>query len=89
MSRGHGGKYPYYHCRTKGCPSYAQAIKKDALEGAFAEIARRLEFRLDQVDQLIEEIRSEFLKQTQGASVLEESARKEIEKTEETESYAL
>lgn len=37
VSRGHGGKYAYYHCTTRSCARYGKAIPKANLESAFMQ----------------------------------------------------
>ena len=34
-STGHGGKYYYYHCYNKECPTYGKGLSKEDLEKAF------------------------------------------------------
>ncbi|GAB5373669.1 MAG: hypothetical protein AcusKO_01310 [Acuticoccus sp.] len=34
--------YPYYLCDTKGCPSYRKSVRKERLEGEFAEILQTI-----------------------------------------------
>lgn len=36
VSRGHGGRFAYYHCVTRVCPNYAQGVRTHLAEGAFA-----------------------------------------------------
>ena len=36
-------KHPYYLCPTKGCVSYRKSIRRDVLEGDFAEVVRALQ----------------------------------------------
>ncbi len=36
-------KHPYYLCPTKGCASYRKSIRRDVLEGDFAEVVRSLQ----------------------------------------------
>jgi len=36
VSRGNGGRYPYYHCADKHCGMFGKTIRKDVLEDAFA-----------------------------------------------------
>jgi len=35
ISKGNGGNYAYYHCRTKGCPIYGKGVAKKELEEQF------------------------------------------------------
>ncbi len=42
FSKGMYQKYPYYLCRQKGCESYGKSIRRDALEGDFAKLLRKL-----------------------------------------------
>ena len=38
--KGNGGRYLYYHCRSKECPRYGKSIAKDKFEGEFLEFLR-------------------------------------------------
>ncbi|MEM7198394.1 MAG: recombinase family protein, partial [Pseudomonadota bacterium] len=38
-----GKKHPYYLCFTKGCPSYRKSIRRDALEGDFGALLKRMQ----------------------------------------------
>ncbi|MFQ6549895.1 recombinase family protein [Aestuariibius sp. 2305UL40-4] len=38
-----GKKHPYYLCHTKGCPSYRKSIRRDELEGAFADMLQTMQ----------------------------------------------
>lgn len=40
---GSGVKHPYYLCPTKGCASYRKSIRRDEIEGAFADVVRTLQ----------------------------------------------
>ena len=40
-SKGRSKHYPYYYCQTKGCQSYGKSIKRDQLEGEFAELLKQ------------------------------------------------
>ena len=42
-SRGRTKKYAYYHCPTKGCPSYGKSIRRERLEGEFETILEELQ----------------------------------------------
>ncbi|MDF1669527.1 MAG: recombinase family protein [Roseovarius sp.] len=42
-SKGKYKKYPYYLCKTRGCPSCRKSIRKDAIEGDFADVVRTLQ----------------------------------------------
>lgn len=42
LSRGNGGKYPYYHCPNKQCEAFGKTIRKDHLEGGFTDELDRL-----------------------------------------------
>ena len=44
-----GKKHPYYMCFTKGCDSYRKSIRRDALEGEFAELVRTMQPRGDMI----------------------------------------
>ena len=39
-SKGRTQKYPYYLCKTKGCPEYRKSIARDKLEGEFETFLR-------------------------------------------------
>ena len=41
-STGRNAKYPYYFCKTKGCPECRRSIKKEHLEGAFESLLKAL-----------------------------------------------
>lgn len=41
-SAGRNSKYPYYLCRTKGCPDYKKSIRKEILERDFEILLRQL-----------------------------------------------
>ena len=42
-STGRGGtRHPYYLCHTKGCVSCRKSIRRDEIEGAFAQVVRSL-----------------------------------------------
>ncbi len=36
-TKGRNKRYPYYYCFSKGCESYGKSIKRDTLEGEFAD----------------------------------------------------
>ncbi len=42
-SHGRQKKYPYYLCDTRGCPSYRKSIRRERIEGEFADIVRSLQ----------------------------------------------
>ena len=44
-----GKKHPYYMCFTKGCESYRKSIRRDVLEGEFADLVRSMEPRGDMI----------------------------------------
>ncbi|GJL49739.1 MAG: resolvase [Nitrospirales bacterium] len=37
-STGTGGKYPYYHCHSKGCIDYRKSIRKEKMEEEFEKL---------------------------------------------------
>lgn len=41
VSRGHGGAYAYYHCKSKDCPAYGKGIIKAKIETEFSRILAR------------------------------------------------
>ena len=41
-AKGRSTRYAYYHCPAQGCPSYGKSIKRDEIEGQFAEILATL-----------------------------------------------
>ena len=41
-SAGRHSKYPYYLCRTKGCPDFNKSIRKETLEGDFEALLGHL-----------------------------------------------
>ena len=41
-SRGNGGTYLYYHCKSKGCPQYGKALRKKDLEDSFGAYLRKI-----------------------------------------------
>ncbi len=41
-SRGKSKKYPYYLCDTRGCPSRRKSIRRDLIEGRFAEVVQSI-----------------------------------------------
>lgn len=40
-SKGNGGRYAYYYCVSKGCPSKGKSVRKEVLEGDFEELLGR------------------------------------------------
>ena len=42
FSRGHGGKYPYYHCKNRMCALYGKAIRRDDLHESFLELLQTI-----------------------------------------------
>ncbi len=41
-SKGRSGKYAYYRCQTKGCPSYNKSVKKKDIEDDFATLLTKM-----------------------------------------------
>ena len=41
-SRGNGGVYMYYHCKSKKCDSYGKAIRKTELEESFTKHLKKI-----------------------------------------------
>lgn len=41
-SKGHGGRYAYYFCQTKGCEQGRKSIRREKLEGEFETILNHL-----------------------------------------------
>ncbi len=42
VSRGNGGRYPYYHCANRRCAEYGKSITKATLEGEFGNYIRAI-----------------------------------------------
>ena len=41
-AKGRHIKYPYYHCRHKGCPDYKKSVRKEKIDQEFGEIIAEL-----------------------------------------------
>ncbi len=41
-SRGRGGRYPYYHCKKRGCSLYGKTISKKELEDSFIALLQQI-----------------------------------------------
>ena len=41
-AKGRNARYAYYHCREKDCVSYGKSIKREVIEGQFAELLSSL-----------------------------------------------
>lgn len=41
-SRGHGGRYAYYHCKKRGCKLYGKTVPKEDLEADFIILLERV-----------------------------------------------
>jgi site-specific DNA recombinase len=42
-SKGRNGRYPYYHCFSRGCASYGKSVRRDLLEDQFRTLLADLE----------------------------------------------
>ncbi len=49
-SKGKRKQYPYYLCDTRGCDSYRKSIRREVIEGEFADIVRSLQPARDLIE---------------------------------------
>lgn len=77
-----GKKHPYRMCFTKGCESYRKSIRRDVLEGEFAEVVQALQPSQRLYDIALAMFKDAWQQRLAQAEGMLRTLRKEIAKTD-------
>ena len=77
-SRGRSARYPYYHCINKHCSQHNKTIKRDKVEGDFAELLTTMTPSKRVFDLCLDMFRSLWGKRLEQTQVARQSWKKEI-----------
>lgn len=81
-SKGKAKKYPYYLCDTRGCDSYRKSIRRERIEGEFADIVQSLQHTRELFDFARTMFVEAFRERSEKATARREALKAELIGTE-------
>lgn len=82
-SKGKTKRHPYYLCQTKACEHYGKSIRRDQLEGDFAQIVKTMEPAPSLIGMATHMFRKAWAIRTEQAQGAKDTIKREISETED------